>query len=700
MVLGSELKHSVGLASFLPAILVAGALPCASYAQDVQDVARDAAPRADEIIVTGVSDRSLAQVPRSTQVITALDIELLPSNNLIDLLAREANLTLRSTSGNEKFSGVDIRGQGDTYVSNVLVMIDGFAINAADLSGADFASLPLDQIERIEVIRGANTVRYGSGAVAGVINIITRKPEDGVQANVRARAGSYETVSAGQGVAWSNGIASFGADINYFDTAGYRDNSGLEKKDILLKGGIRPVEWFDSNLTISHHLDTYGLPGPLSYADVVNGVVEPTDTNFPYDGGTTDDERVRLDLAIGTAATGIVDIVAATRDRENEFRLGVDPNGPDPDNAPFDVIREDADELQAQYSYDFSTGTLEHAVYAGVYLNQRDYAREPLEADFNDFRNTGELDERAWFVAADIRLTNQLLLSAGYRQDRFENDWEQAQYQADALCDDWQYIGNVRFCNDPGGARPGWEPQQSNLETWRNDATELGLVYDFDESTSIFLSYATSFRNPNVDELVFAAPDLSPQTGTHWDVGVRQQWSVVEANLAFFYNRTDDEILYGVDPNTNTQINRNADAPVDRTGGELDVRWQMIESLTLTANAGYTDAEFTATGKTMPLVPEWTAAATAMWTPLDNWFATAAWNYVGERFQGDDFANSDPELPSYDIVDVRLSYDRDSVLLYAGVNNLFDELYVTSAYSNAGYPMPDRNLYAGVEYRL
>ena len=97
--------------------------------------------------------------------ITADDIELLPSSNIVDLLAREANLNLRSTLGNAKFSGVDIRGQGDAYSSNVQVLVDGIRLNAADLSGADYSSVPLDQIERVEVIRGANSVRYGNGAI-------------------------------------------------------------------------------------------------------------------------------------------------------------------------------------------------------------------------------------------------------------------------------------------------------------------------------------------------------------------------------------------------------------------------------------------------------------------------------------------------------------------------------------------------------
>ena len=113
----------------------------------------------DEVVVTGSRPESVWQQPRSVAVITRADIERGTSGNLVDLLAREANVNLRSFFGNDKSAGVDIRGMGDTFVSNVLVLVDGVRINASDLSGADFASIPLDQIERVEIVRGANAVR-------------------------------------------------------------------------------------------------------------------------------------------------------------------------------------------------------------------------------------------------------------------------------------------------------------------------------------------------------------------------------------------------------------------------------------------------------------------------------------------------------------------------------------------------------------
>ena len=73
-------------------------------------------------------------------VITADDIARSTSNSIVDLLARAADVNLRSFFGHDKFAGVDIRGMGDTFTSNVLVLIDGVRLNEIDLSGADFAA--------------------------------------------------------------------------------------------------------------------------------------------------------------------------------------------------------------------------------------------------------------------------------------------------------------------------------------------------------------------------------------------------------------------------------------------------------------------------------------------------------------------------------------------------------------------------------
>ena len=82
-------------------------------------------------------------------------------------------------SAHPKNSSIDIRGMGATAPNNVLVLVDGQRLNENDLTGADLSTIPMSQIERIEILRGGGAVRYGNGAVAGVVNIITKKPVPG-----------------------------------------------------------------------------------------------------------------------------------------------------------------------------------------------------------------------------------------------------------------------------------------------------------------------------------------------------------------------------------------------------------------------------------------------------------------------------------------------------------------------------------------
>ncbi len=685
-------KSLAGLAG----LLVCALFPVAAQSGPLEERRND--PRIAEIITTGVREQLLATLPRSANVITAEDIALSPSTNIVDLLAREANLNLRSTVGNEKFSGVDIRGQGDTYVSNVLVLVDGFRLNSADLSGADYSTIPLDQIERIEVIRGANTVRYGNGAVAGVINIITRDPQPGLGISARLRAGSFSTVDAGAGAAWGGDKFSLGADAAYSDTDGYRDNSGLEKKDFLAKAGFTPAEWLDMDFTASSHWDKFGLPGPVSESDFNGSEDDRQSTNFPDDGGETNDDRLRVDVSMGNKSVGVLRMTALVRDRENLFRFNADPD------SPFSLIREDNQEFQSQYDFDFSLLSLNHSVYVGVELRDTEYSRGWEEILVDDDVKRGDIDQRAWFVAADISLSAVLNLSLGYRQDRSDVTTRDEIYD-DELCDDPVFFPPLPEpidCNDPGGFRTGFELVDETQDTWRNHAFEAGLVYSPSDTTNWFVSYAQSFRNPNVDELIFTVEEegLIPQTGDHWDAGVRKLWGQsVETSLAIFYVHTENEIVFAIGPN-NDPANLNLDEPSTRKGGEGDLRWYALRSLTLTANVGYTDAEFSETESWVPLVPEWTGAVGLEWQPADAWVLTVAGNYVGERGDGNDFSNQNPKIDAYQVVDAKLSYYQGSLQLYAGVNNIFDEVYAASVYSNQYYPMPTRNYYAGVAYRM
>jgi outer membrane cobalamin receptor len=158
-----------GTGSFLPVLFL--------FAMDgalAQNAEKDPV-KLDEIIVTApAADSTLRTVPHSVSLITAEDIEHSPATTLTELLAREANLNLQSFLGNDKRAAIDMRGMGDTSISNVLVLVDGLRLNEVDQSGADFSSIPMSSIERIEIIRGGGSDRYGDGAGGGVINNITK----------------------------------------------------------------------------------------------------------------------------------------------------------------------------------------------------------------------------------------------------------------------------------------------------------------------------------------------------------------------------------------------------------------------------------------------------------------------------------------------------------------------------------------------
>jgi outer membrane receptor protein involved in Fe transport len=672
----------------------------------------EAERRADILVVTGVREQRSAEVPRSLSITTRDDLDRLPAINLVDLLGRAANLNLRSTLGNAKFSGVDIRGQGDTYTSNVLVMVDGIRLNAPDLSGADLSIVPVDLVERIEVIRGANTVRYGNGAVGGVINIITRTPAAGGEVGVRGRVGSFATRGGGADAAWGGAHWSAALAAEFNDTDGYRDNSELTQRDVRARIGYAPTEWFSAAVGALLHDDQYGLPGPVTAADFAGSDAARRQTRFPFDGGETDDDVLRADVTLGSAETGELRVVAFDRQRRNPFRIGAGAA------TPFGEIDEDTQRLDARFERSFQLGARQHSLIVGVDGNNSDYGRRegPLTTAGTTVKQ-GYLAQRGWFAAADLQLNATLKAALGYRQDSLAIDGSDG-VVVDDLCDDLLVIGTgqntVTLCNDPGGPRSGVAVDRAATDRWRNHAFEAGLVYSPTASTNIFLAYAESFRNPNVDELVLAAADLGPQTSRHWDAGIRHlAGDAVELGLAVFSSDTRDEILFFVPPflvgsgagpapgEASLGLNRNAEQIVERLGGEADVRWNAASWLELTGNIGYTRARFAGSGARLPLVPEWTAGATALFTLAGGYSLSIAGSYVGPRPDGNDFSNTRfPQVASYVVADAKLSWERNGFSAYAGIANVFDEVYAASVYNEQFYPQAPRNFYAGFSYRI
>ena len=220
----------------------------------------------EEVVVTATRDKAEERhVPYNVTVITEGEIQRSNAQNVADVLRSVPSVTVTNTTSNPKGASVDIRGFGETAAMNTLVLVDGRRVNAIDISGTDWAQIPLDQIERIEVIRGGGSVLYGDNAVGGVVNIITKKGSGKPTVQAEAVGGSYGLNI--QRVSSQGTVRDFRYEVHarHENTAGFRDNGNYDGQDYGASVGYDIGDLIKLDVSGNYHYDKYGLPGALSY---------------------------------------------------------------------------------------------------------------------------------------------------------------------------------------------------------------------------------------------------------------------------------------------------------------------------------------------------------------------------------------------------------------------------------------------------
>jgi len=634
----------------------------------------------EEVVVTatGLKDE-VREVARNVTVITAEDIAQGPSNFVPDLLSRETNVNLQSLYGTDKQAVVDIRGMGQTAASNVLVLVDGFRLNSPDLAGPDFSSVPIDEIERIEIIRGAGSVIYGSGAVGGVVNIITKRGKKEPTARAYASYGSYDTfdgrVSGGGQL--ENLDLSLNAD--YFDTDGYRENGGLRKKDFGARLGYDATEHVGGDLlkgvlfTLSggYHEDKQGFPGGVPIEDI-DSESERSKASTPNDGAETKDNRVRGGIELDLGFWGVLTLNGGLRNRDSDFIFGFTPLKSKEEQTG--QLNEETQQLDFGYTQEYTLWGLDNTFQFGTDYYYTDYYSERID---QRERKNSQIDSLGLFFTNRTSLGEKFSFDIGYRYNIFKGT-----FRNDDLID---------FSGDDV-----WVNGEEFDRNFYDNAYNIGIVYAPAKSTSLYTSFATSFRIPNVDEYALADEDLAPQNGWHVDLGVRQQFKdLVELSLSLFYFEIDDEIYFDAD----ARENRNYEDTTQRFGVETSLKYYPTDWLYLWGNLTLMEAKFKKTGDQVPLAPNFSAKLGMEWRIFDPLLLALTGTFVGSQFDGNDITNDRfAKLDPYQVFDAKLTYTFKKFKVFGGVNNIFNELYETLAFSESYFPMPTRNYYAGLAW--
>jgi outer membrane receptor protein involved in Fe transport len=636
----------------------------------------------DEVVVTASrTEEEIREAPRNVTVVTADDIARATSNYVPELLARETGVVLKSLYGTDKNAGVDIRGMGETSASNVLVMIDGFKLNPPDLSGPDFSTIPIDEIERIEIVRGANSVLYGSGAVGGVVNIITKSGAGKPFGNLYGSYASYGTTDGRVSGGGTFGDLNLSLNADYFNTDGYRDNGGLEKRDAGLRARYDVTDYLNKDifkgvllsLSGGYHEDSQGFPGGVPIEDN-DSASRRKKTSSPKDGADTQDARFRTGLEVDFGDAGILQINGGLRDRSSDYIFGYTPLKSKSDQTS--TLDENTYHADAGHVLNYKLGPTVNTLQIGAEAYSTDYLTERL--DQRERRNS-DIGSYGFFATHRARVGSLVSFDLGARYNIFRGV-----FRTDTLAN---YGGTDRWVNGEKFHR-----------NFNDQAYQAGLVLTPVEATSLFANFATSFRIPNVDEYALADNDLQPQEGWHVDIGWRQRYRKwAESSVTLFYFEIDDEIYY--DPNL--RLNGNYEDNTQRMGVELTARLNMLDPVFLRGNFTYIRARFKDTGNDIPLVPNYSANFGIEWRVFEPLSVACLGTWVGRKYDGSDIDNQTfAKIDAYQVIDLKITYTWKDLNVFGGINNIFDELYSTVAFSESYYTMPARNFYVGAQFKL
>jgi len=659
------------------AVLVVAVVLCGSGVSFAKNV------RLEKIVVTPSRfETSDSDVSKAVTVIDSDTIAASNAESVPDLIKGETGVEIKNILSNGKTAIVDIRGFGETAPLNTLVLIDGRRTNQIDLSGADWSQININSIDRIEIVRGPQSVLYGDNAVGGVINIITKsgagkKPTVGVG----YKGGSYIYREFDASIEGGSPFLDYYSDLTQSSTNGYRVNNDLEVIDATASITAKPSPYLHIRTEGGYHKDWYGQPGALSPANL--NALGRTGSTAPYDRAKTEDYYVmaspetyyRSDngkvtfsgdcIVRGRRTASLFYYTGGSTQRNDHIKtFGLTPK-----------ISVENDILNM----------------ANTFLLGLDYyaARDAITSVSGAARTTVIIEKKTLgFYATDsINLTPSFTINGGGRIERAYFDFLQ---------------GEVN--------------QNDTKRRPTEFAIEAGANYKYAERSSIYANYSRSYRFPVIDEwfssdYVFAGTlipgmglnaDLVPQTGNHFEVGIREGLlKYLNINADYFLQYLKHELYY----NPLTFVNSVYDSTI-RTGMELEAQLRPVDELDLSAKYTFEKAFFSGgifAGNQIPGVPRDKITCGVDYTFRDCVRIHYMANIVGPQRFISDQTNTNPKLKLYTTHDLKLSYYKYGLSGYIAIYNMLDDKYSSyGAMWGAPYyfTSPGRNVTLGVEYKF
>lgn len=649
---------------WVSAVLLLCSLPAG--ADEVDNMSAEGSVLETMVVTAGRVEEKKQDVTTNITVITEDELKLSPAKDLGDLLAQQGFMIREYPNS---LVSVSIRGfrtetHGNDLASHVLILVNGRRAGTGNL-----AKIMMDNVQRVEIIRGPGSVQYGASAMGGIVNVITKEGDGKPSLFVEGTLGSweYQNITAGGSGKIKNVDFSFSASTESQDdyTTGGGDkyrNTGVDSKDrISFNAGWTFMPGHRVGVAYTgYEADGIGNPDYLSQNDLDDYVDHSIKTvDLVYDGQTTDGFMIwNLRYFQG----------------EDEYET-FDPEVYGDTHGYFrDTDHQGA---QAQLTFNWDLVRITTGMDWTHYEISNSYT---IDGEENTYDNPA-----AFLMAKTSLLNDRLVLSVGGRYDQYEVE-----------SDDGRSMDETHW------------------------SSSLGAVYKLTRGLSVRANYAEAFRMPTADELymyddysafgfgIWAGnPDLDPEKSKTYEVGIDYAKGSLTSGLTYFYTDFEDKISYAYDAATEVTRYENIEgATISGIEGSLQCNigeffnWTYVlapyVSFTYLSEFEDEDAD-----QDLQYTPEWTASyGVRLANPAVGFESKLNFSYVDEQDINDYEGTGEDTLDGYTVADLSiskqlLSFDPYGHLsIKADVLNLFDEDYEAVQ----GYPMPGRGFMVGLKY--
>ena len=585
-----------------------------------------------EVVVTASrTPETNTLVPMGVTVITAEEISSSGAKHANEAIRWLGGVFARLNTSGGRDKSLDLRGFGENSSSNQVILIDGVRQNEGDMDGNSLSWMPIDLIERIEIVRGSGAVLYGEGATAGTINVITKQDRLKDGGSVSQTFGNQNLSEQRFFLSKKIGAWNWAGSGIRLSNDNHRDNFKASEE-----GGLVQGRWGDGTTRLLVQLasqgEKSGLPGGITLADF--------NTNPRISYKIQDSGKIQTDQILLNAQSAL-----------NDWQWSIDVN-------------RRLKQIDSDYVADGYTT--------------------------RNKNRTSRIGMRTWHDLEGQKINQRFLVGLDYEdwdqdRDNVSNivQGSRAIYaRYETTVKDWQakyFLGarNSSFTRVASGQVSG--SVQDSSTSWETGVSKM-LVQGYEA----FVKTGSSYRLPNADEFMcYSIYNMCPavvvnilkaQTSRDVEAGLKFKRPDTDFMVRYYRHLLRDEIAMAADYFTNTNLE-----PTLRQGLELEVRHQLNQKVQLRSTATHRKSEFVEgayAGKKIPFSPDQTLTGRVTYRMDEQQQVSLAANWVAEQRISGDYDNSCSEqIPSYSTWDARYKRDLDKWTFSATVSNLTDRTY-------------------------